>query len=104
MGIWMNMSTVAIAANKAMVTSSLVLHLLVFWNCTELDCSDIKLTCLFHPDFDRWSWDFTRSAESVRQHGSGRGLIGLRGPFALRPRRMPRRFTASEEFHLALKQ
>ena len=75
----------------------------------------MKITCLFHPDFDRWPRVFTGSACQANQRRQGRGLIGERGPCAQthagvtalsaeRARASCVRFTASEEFHLALKQ
>ncbi len=53
---------------------------------------DVREPCLFHPDFNRWSWTFTKSARA-----DGVGVADFR-PAQTQP------VTASEDFHLALKQ
>ena len=55
---------------------------------------------LFHPDCDRWLPIFTESALPVLLR-KGRGLLRPRFFLAKNPRRS---ITASEDFHLALKQ
>lgn len=35
-----------------------------------------KITCLFHPDSNRWYWDLTSSAGMRTNARTGRGLIG----------------------------
>ena len=35
-----------------------------------------KITCLFHPDSNRWYWDLTSSAGMRTNAHTGRGLIG----------------------------
>ena len=35
-----------------------------------------KITCLFHPDSNRWYWDLTSSAGMRTNTRTGRGLIG----------------------------
>lgn len=66
-------------------------------------CGAFRELCLFHPDFDRWSWSCTRSALRACSlpplDAQGRGLPGLA---AACRRAYP--VTASEDFHLALKQ
>ena len=65
-----------------------------------------KITCLFHPDSNRWYWYLTSSAGMRTNARTGRGLIGSVTGVSPAPRRPfdTARFTASGEFHPALKQ
>ena len=65
-----------------------------------------KITCLFHPDSNRWYWDLTSSAGMRTNTRTGRGLIGSAADNLPAPRRPfgTAQFTASGEFHPALKQ
>ena len=65
-----------------------------------------KITCLFHPDSNRWYWNLTSSAGMRTNAHTGRGLIGSAAGISPAPRHPfgTARFTASGEFHPALKQ
>ena len=65
-----------------------------------------KITCLFHPDSNRWYWNLTSSAGMRTNAHTGRGLIGSAAGISTAPRHPfgTARFTASGEFHPALKQ
>ncbi len=65
-----------------------------------------KITCLFHPDSNRWYWDLTSSAGMRTNAHTGRRLIGSVAGISPAPRRPfdTARLTASGEFHPALKQ